>query len=398
MEGLMTSIVKEKSIQAVEILNEKDVDLWMTFVRETTAGGDPVLPLIYGTDLTWQSALIFTKSGDSIAIVGHFEAETARRTGAYKEVIPYHESIRKVLVETLKRLNPKHIALNYSPDDVNADGLSYGLYQVLMGYLKDAGFADKVISASEVISALRGRKTPLEIDRVKTAIQTTAEIYNQTFDFIQPGMSEIEIAAFMHRQISERDLEPAWDLNHCPTVNAGTESSVGHVGPTDITVKRGQLLHFDFGVKENDYCSDIQRVVYFLGEGESESPPEVNKAFTTIVTAIQEAVKVIKPGMKGVEVDNVARGVVTGAGYPEYKYATGHQLGREAHDGGALLGPRWDRYGDTPNWVLETGQVYTVEPGIEVPEFGYIGLEEDVVVTASGCEFLSEAQTEIILR
>jgi Xaa-Pro aminopeptidase len=173
---------------------------------------------------------------------------------------------------------------------------------------------------------------------------------------------------------------------------------VGHVGPTDITIKRGQLLHFDFGVKENAYCSDIQRVVYFLGEGESEPPPEVHNAFTAVVTAIQETVKAVKPGMKGVEVDRIARGIVTAAGYPEYKYATGHQLGREAHDGGALLGPLWDRYGDTPNWTLEVGQVYTVEPGVEVPGFGYVGLEEDVVVTIDGCEFLSEPQTEIILR
>jgi len=393
----MSTLVQEKAAQALEILIEKDVDLWMTFVRETTAGGDPVLPLIYGTDLTWQSAFIFTKSGESIAIVGHFEAETARRTGAYNEVIPYHESIREVLVETLTHLNPKHIALNYSKDDVYADGLSYGLYQVLMGYLENTGFVDKIIPANEIIAALRGRKTFLEIDRIKKAVQTTAQIYHQTFNFIQPGQSEKEISAFMHDQLATRNLEPAWDLNHCPTINAGAESIVGHVGPTDITVKRGQLLHFDFGVKENGYCSDIQRMVYFLGEGETEPPSEVTKAFTTIVTAIQETVKAMKPGMKGVEVDKIARGIITTAGYPEYKYATGHQLGREAHDGGALLGPLWGRYGDTPNWALEVGQVYTVEPGIDVPGYGYMGLEEDVVVTTNCCEFLSEPQTEIIL-
>jgi Xaa-Pro aminopeptidase len=394
----MASLVQEKTAQAVEILNEKNVDLWMTFVRETTAGGDPVLPLIYGTDLTWQSALILTQKGESIAIVGHFEAETARRTEAYDEVISYHESIQDVLIETLTRLNPKHIALNYSTDDVYADGLSYGLYQVLMGYLEKTDLSGKVIPADEIIAALRGRKTVLEIDRIKKAIQTTAEIYQETFDFIQHGMSEKEIAAYMHEQMAARSLEPSWDLNHCPTVNAGADSPVGHVGPTDITIQRGQLLHFDFGVKENGYCSDIQRVVYFLGEGESEPPPEVQKGFMTVVTAIQEAVKAMKPGMKGVEVDEIARGIITDAGYPEFKYATGHQLGREAHDGGALIGPLWDRYGDTPNWELETGQVYTVEPGIMVPGFGYIGLEEDVVVTEEGCEFLSEPQTEIILR
>jgi Xaa-Pro aminopeptidase len=394
----VTPLIQEKTFQAIAILKEKNIDVWMTFVRETSASGDPVLPLIYGADLTWQSALIFSQKGERIAIVGHFEAETARRTGAYQEVIPYHESIREILVETLTRLNPKNIALNYSPDDVYADGLSHGLYQVLMGYFENTPFPDKVIPADEIIAALRGRKTAHEIYLIKNAIQSTVEIYNETFDYVQPGMSEKAISAFMHQKLTERHLSPSWDLNHCPTVNAGADSSVGHVGPTELTVKRGQLLHFDFGVKQNDYCSDIQRVIYFLGEDETEPPPEVQKGFETIVTAIQETVKQIKPGMTGVQVDEITRGIVTDAGYPEYKYATGHQLGRQAHDGGALLGPRWDRYGDTPNWELEAGQVYTIEPGLEVPNYGYIGLEEDVLVTENGCEFLSAPQTEIILR
>jgi len=394
----MNTIIKEKAEQASAILKEKNIDLWITFVQETTAGGDPVIPLIYGTDLTWHSALIFSKTGERIAIVGHYEAETARRTNAYTQVIDYHEGISQVLVETVKKFSPRQIALNYSTNDVYADGLGHGQYLILQKFFEGTPYMQRVIPAEEIISALRGRKSPSEVERIKTAIKTTDDIYRATFDYVQPGMREIQIADFMHRQLEKHGVLPSWDLNHCPTVNAGPESAVGHVGPTEITIQRGQVLHFDFGVKQDEYCSDIQRVVYFLGEGEKEPPQKVLHGFNTIVNAIQKTVAGIKPGMTGAQVDQIARQHVTAAGYPEYMYGTGHQMGRECHDGGCLLGPAWERYGNAPNWQLEAGQVYTVEPGLALDEYGYIGIEEDVLVTQDGCVFLSKPQTELVVK
>jgi Xaa-Pro aminopeptidase len=311
-------------------------------------------------------------------------------------VVLYDEAFGPVLLETLEKLNPQKIAINYSENDPVADGLSLGMYRILQSYLAGTPFADRLISAEVLIGALRGRKTPEEVARIRAAVATTAEIYDATFAYLQPGMSELEIAGFMHRQLDELGLGPAWDLAHCPTVNAGPDSPVGHVGPLEIRAQRGQLVHFDFGVRQDDYCSDIQRLVYLLEEGESEAPPNVQDAFGTVVSAVQKAVAAMKPGVTGLEIDTIARGVITDAGFPEYKYATGHHLGRAAHDGGGVLGPQWERYGDSPNRKLEAGHVYTVEPGLALPGYGYIGLEEDVLITENGAEFLGEPQTKLI--
>ncbi|MBN1657878.1 MAG: aminopeptidase P family protein [Anaerolineae bacterium] len=395
----MISLVGEKVKQAAGILSEVGIDLWLTFVRETSAGGDPVLPLIYGdADLTWQSALILTPAEEPVAIVGRFEVEAARATGAYPVVVSYDESIRPELLRAIERIDPARIAVNYSENDVLADGLGHGLYKVLVGYLEGTPYAGRLEPAEGIISRLRGRKTRGEVARIAGAIETTRQIYDDMFNRIRPGMTEIEIGDWMLAQVSQRGLEPAWHEGHCPTVNAGPASPVGHVGRTEQKVARGELVHFDFGVKQKGYCSDVQRVVYMLAAGERGAPEPVQRAFDTVVGAIQAAAKVLKPGVSGWQVDEAARKVVIEAGYPEYKHATGHQLGRLAHDGGALLGPRWPRYGNTPHLPVEVGQVYTLELGVDVAGYGYVGLEEDVLVTEGGADFLTEPQTEPILR
>jgi Xaa-Pro aminopeptidase len=394
----MATLVQEKVTQAIGILQEKEIDLWMTFVRETTAGGDPVLPLIYGHDLTWHSALILTREGRSIAVLGDLEAEAARRTEAYETILPYHQSIREELLNVLQELDPKQLAINYSVNDVHADGLSYGMYQVLRGYLEGTPYLDRLVTAEAIIGALRGRKTAEEVRRIKAAVETTRQIYQNTFDYAQVGMTEQEISSFMHKQVRDFGVEEAWDYQNCPAVNTGPQAVIGHVGPTQRKIEAGHILHMDFGVRQDGYCSDIQRVKYFLRPGEKSPPEPVLHGFNTVVQAIREAAAAMKPGIKGKEIDAIARRVVTQAGYPEYMYGTGHHLGRTVHDGAGMLGPEWERYGDTPNFPLEAGHVYTIEPGLKVEGYGYLGLEEDVLVTDSGVEFLGHPQVEMIVK
>lgn len=395
----MSDIVHEKMVQATHILQELDIDLWLTFVRETGTGGDPVLPLILGPGhLTWQSALLIARGGERTAIVGRFDAAAVQRAGVFDSVIPYDQSIKPHLLEALARLNPRQIALNYSTSDAEADGLRHGMYQMLCGYLEGTPFAGRLTSAEGVIRALRGRKTPTELARIRGAVDTTNKIYQRTFDYMQVGMTERQVGQFMHALLAEYGVGPAWHPTSCPAVNAGPDSPVGHSGPTDIAIAPGHLVHFDFGVFQDDYCSDIQRMVYFLRPGEKAPPPEVQRAFQVVLHAIQVAVGAMVPGARGVDVDAAARRAVVEAGYPEYMHATGHHLGRKAHDGGGILGPAWERYGDTPYYPLEAGQVYAVELGVPVPGYGYMALEENVVVGEKHTEFIGTPQLDLVLR
>lgn len=392
------TLIQEKVQQAIAILQQQEIDLWLTFVRETSGVRDPALDLLVGpADLTWPSALMLTHQGGKLAIIGNLEKESLERLGVYDPILGYDTAVRDLLRDTIIRLDPQTIAVNTSRNNVHADGLTHAMYEMLREHLAGTPYADRLVSAEPIINSLRGRKTPEELARIREAVRITDEIFQQTFDYIQIGMTELEVADFMQAQVRTRGLELAWPAENCPAVNSGPNSPVGHSGPTDIRLERGHLLHFDFGVKYEDYCSDIQRVAYLLREGETEAPVEVQRGFLTIRTAIEKARAAMQAGVTGNSIDIIARNIVTGAGYPSYPYALGHQLGRVAHDGGALLGPLWEKYGDSPNLKLEVGQVFTIEPGLAVPGYGYLGLEEDVVITESGAEYLGKHQSELVL-
>jgi Xaa-Pro aminopeptidase len=128
-------------------------------------------------------------------------------------------------------------------------------------------------------------------------------------------------------------------------------------------------VHIDLGVQQDGYCSDIQRLWYVRKPGETEMPAELQRAFDTVRLAIREGAKALRPGTKGYEVDAVARDVIVDAGYDEYMHAFGHGLGKACHDGGPLLGPRWERYGSTPDMKVEVGNIYTLELGIITSAF-----------------------------
>jgi len=394
-------ITTEKLAQATNLIAAANVDAWLTFDRETADGGDPVLPLILEGGLTWQSALIVTNKGKKIAIVGNYDAEPIEASGDWDEVIPYVQGIHQALLGTLERVIPQdvkapRIAVNFSLQDAKADGLKHGMFLQLTQYLKNTRFAGSLVSAEEITLTLRSCKTAGEINLVREAIKTTDRLFDQVSRFARLGRSEMEIYDFVQKTIDDQGLGYGWDRAGNPIVNTGPHSMIGHGRPSsEITIEPGHILHLDLGIIQNGYSSDIQRCWYFPLPGQSEIPPDVAKALAAVFGAITTASKLIRPGVLGWEVDQVARQYIVEAGYPEYQHALGHQVGRLAHDGGAILGPRWERYGQTPLMPLQKNQLFTLELGVMVPDRGYLGLEEIVAITDTGFTWLSERQLDI---
>ena len=390
-------MISAKIEQAIGILGELDIDAWMVFARESAVVHDPCIDLVVGGNVTWASAFILTRKGERIAVVGSLDKAAHDMLGHYTEILPYVQGISEPLVGVLKRIDPGKIAVNYSLEDEMSDGLTHGQFLLLQKILEGTPYASRFVTAEPVVSRLRSRKTKPELTCIERACAETVDLFAKLHSRLHTGLTEKQIAAIMVDIMNAKGLTRAWDPDHCPAVFTGPDSAGAHAGPTDRVMEPGHLMNVDFGMRYEGYCSDLQRTWYCLRAGESEPPSMVMKAFNAVRDAIQKAAAFMKPGVKGGDVDAVARGHITGLGFDEFQHALGHQIGRAAHDGAGLLCPRWERYGSKADAVLEEGQCYTIEPRIYVEGYGVATIEEIVVVTGDGVRYLSQRQTEIML-
>jgi Xaa-Pro aminopeptidase len=390
-------LLREKADQVQPLLRETGLDCWLIFVRETSLHPDPGFDLVVGVDVVRNSAFLFGVNGERIALTAPFDVANVRGTGVFADVIGYDQDIRQTLLDVLRRLEPQRIGLNYSLDDVTADGLTHGQWLLLNDLLRDTPHAARLTSAAPLLSRLRGRKSPTEVERIRRAVAVTEEVVALLTAQIQLGVSERQLADIVHGEFRRRGLEPAWGWESCPIVNVGPESEPGHANPRDdLRVEPGHLVHVDLGVRLDGFCSDLQRMWYVRRAGETGPPEDVRRAFDAVVRAIEAGAEALRPGVLGHQVDAAARQLITVAGYPEFMHSLGHGLGRAVHDGGTRLGPRWPCYGTTPERAVEAGNVFTLELGVPSAA-GFIGLEEDVLVTAQRCVFLSSFPREPIL-
>ncbi len=386
----------QKLAQAQGFLRECSLDAWLIAVRESQERPDPNLRFFLDQDFTWNSYFVVTPE-HSVALVATGDSPDLASSGLFDEVLTYKEGPRASLVRLLEKIDPRTIGINVSLHDALADGLTAGLRDHLAESLEGTPYAARLVSSERLLSLLRGTKLPAERALIKRVVDETDAMFDRVSREFRIGLGARDIAALFHGEAARAGVPTAWSRRHCPTVTLGPKAAVGHVKPGNETIQKGSIIHVDFGITRDGYCSDLQRLWYAAPEGGGEAPEPVRRAHAAIVGAIELAAKALRPGVAGWEVDQKVRDHLTAAGYPEYPHALGHHLGRAVHDGGGVLGPRWERYGNAPYEVVREGNVYTLEPSLYLTDHGLVSLEEDVVVGAGGTEFLSRFPHELPL-
>ncbi|HLS91283.1 MAG TPA: M24 family metallopeptidase, partial [Limnochordia bacterium] len=168
-------------------------------------------------------------------------------------------------------------------------------------------------------------------------------------------------------------------------VASGENGALPHARPTDRVISTGDLVTLDFGCVVDGYCSDMTRTVA-VGKSDGRQ----REIYQLVLEAQQTGVKAVQPGKAGKEVDAAARAVIAGAGYGEqFGHGLGHGVGLEVHERPPVL----SKLGEE---LLQEGMVTSVEPGIYIPGWGGVRIEDLVVVTSQGCRVLTQSPKELI--
>ena len=390
-------MIRAKHRQAVGLMNSRGIDTWLIqFARETGMRPDP-LGYLVGGSVTWPSAFLLNRDGSTAAIVGSGDAGTFEGTGLWSELRAFRDGPGEDLLDVLLKWDPKTVGVTWSDSDDTADGITYGMYRLLEKLLAGTRFADRLVSAGDLAGDVRGIKLPEEVAAIANTVRLTEELFERIENRLEPGLTEIGLQHEVHGWVREAGWKFSWDEELCPLVNFGPPAFIGHAAPSERALKPGDVVHVDIGLIVDGFASDLQRTWYWRREGESDAPPDVKRAFDAVRAAIDAGVAAIRPGAKGFEIDAASRSTVAEWDFPEPGFAFGHGCGRVAHDGAGLLGPEWERYGDGPRFTIREGNVFAVEMGLEVPGYGEIGLEDEVVVTPEGARYLSNPQRELKL-
>jgi len=250
------------------------------------------------------------------------------------------------------------------------------------GFLKDAAPLAKFVDAGITISSMRLLKEETEVEAIRRAVVVAQNALKNTLPLIKIGMTEKEIASELTLQLLRNGSDP--EMAFSPIVSSGLNAANPHATPGSRQLQAGDLLVIDWGAVVDGYISDLTRT-FAVGAVE----PEYRKIHAIVQEANAAGRAAGKPGEPCSAVDLAARTVIDKTGYGIYfTHRTGHGIGMEGHEEPYIRGDNVQ--------IMEPGMTYTVEPGIYLPGRNGVRIEDNIVVTNSGCESLSDMDRELI--
>ncbi|MBN2604992.1 MAG: aminopeptidase P family protein [Bacilli bacterium] len=234
---------------------------------------------------------------------------------------------------------------------------------------------------TNLIESLRVSKEESEIKLLKEACRITDAALDFVVKRIKPGMSEREVEITLKNKMIELGADATWERF---IVASGERGAMPHGMASDKLIQSGEMVTIDIGCIYKGYSSDLTRTIAM-----GDAKPELIDIYNIVYEAQKLAVASAKAGMTGKELDSVARDYIVNAGYGEYfKHGLGHGLGLDVHED-----PRASQANTEP---LEVGACVTIEPGIYITGLGGVRIEDDVILTESGCIVLNEYPRELI--
>jgi Xaa-Pro aminopeptidase len=293
----------------------------------------------------------------------------AQTEAAGFEVILYSQGLLPLLLKLLPKLGIRRLAFESH----------YLLHTTALDLMARANRIDvETVPLVGLVEQLRVVKKAEELSALRRSLRLNEEVFQEVFATLQPGRREREVALQLEIVMRQKGAErPSFDT----IVASGPNGALPHAVPTERELRLGEPIVIDMGLVLNGYCSDMTRTVV-LGEPDAKTI----EIFRIVRQAQLEAIQRVRAGVTAREVDRAARQVIAGAGFGDYfGHGLGHGVGLAVHEAPSLN--RRNRK------KLHAGMVVPVEPGIYLPEWGGVRLENMVAVTASGHELLNHDTT-----
>ncbi len=226
-------------------------------------------------------------------------------------------------------------------------------------------------------------KDAIEIETISRAAELTDRLFSELVDFVRVGVTEREIAA----EAEYRARKLGGDGLAFPSIVAsGPRAALPHATPTDRAIQPGDMITFDLGVCVDGYASDMTRTVAV-----QYVTDELRRVYDLVLRAQVAALDAVRPGMNCAELDGIARAIIADAGHAEhFGHSLGHGVGLRVHEAPALS---WRATDST----LEPGMIVTIEPGVYLPGWGGVRIEDLVVVTETGRRVLSQSTKDLLI-